>query len=66
MVRQAGMESPAVIDELDDLLIEYGRNRSYISIYICVYIYRNIMKYYEILGFPKFPLAMLDCQRVLS
>ena len=34
LVRQAGMESPAVIDELDDLLIEYGRNRSYIYIYI--------------------------------
>ena len=32
LVRQAGMESPAVIDELDDLLIEYGRNRSYIYI----------------------------------
>ena len=27
LVSQAGMESPAVIDELDDLLIEYGRNR---------------------------------------
>ena len=43
LVRQAGMESPAVIDELDDLLIEYGRNRSYISIYIYMCIYIEIL-----------------------